>query len=63
MSLHYALLSQDLEPCHTFTSFKENDEKKKIRAKTTNDIAHTYEVIYYFLNECGEISNVFQDVF
>jgi hypothetical protein len=25
---HDALLSQDLEPCHTFTSFKENDERK-----------------------------------
>jgi hypothetical protein len=62
---HDALLSQDLEPCHTFTSFKENDEKKRLKyvqKPLMRYIAHTYEVIYYFLSECGEISNVFQKI-
>jgi hypothetical protein len=49
-----ALLSQNLELHHTFTTFKENDEKtrlKYVEKSLIRYIAHAYDLIYISLSE------------
>jgi hypothetical protein len=44
--------------CHTFTTFKENDEKtrlKYVEKSLIRYITHAYDLIYHYLNESGEI--------
>jgi hypothetical protein len=60
-----ALLSQNLELHHIFTSFKENDGKtrlKYVQKSLIRYIPHAYDLIYHYLNESGEILNIFQKI-
>lgn len=60
-----ALLSENLEPQHLYTSFKENDNKKRLKYVTenlANYLAELQDAIYFFFKTAGESLRVLQKI-